>query len=503
MADDKQIPVLVAGATGYIGARLIPRLLQAGYKVRALARTPAKLRDRPWAADPNIEIVRGDLLDRDSMLSACRGCQAAFYLVHSMNPTSSDFARTDRVAAGNMAAAAEAAGLARIIYLSGLGEEDGTLSEHLRSRAEVARLLRAGKVPVTVLRAAMIIGSGSASFEILRYLVERLPVMITPRWVGTPCQPIAIENVLYYLVGCLACDETAGRVLDIGQPEVVSYRQLMRTFAEEAGLAKRLIIPVPVLTPRLSSYWIHLVTPVPAVLARPLAEGLRNSVVCQDHSIRELIPQQLLDCRQAIRRALEETRSHQIESSWRDAGAISPAAWSNPGDPAWAGGTHFDDSRRLRLDAPVEEAWKAVVRIGGKTGWYHADWLWWIRGLLDQLVGGIGLRRGRRCPVDLSPGDAVDFWRVAEVEKPRRLLLVAEMKVPGEALLEFRIDGDDGGALITQSARFRPRGLLGILYWYAIAPAHNYVFNGMLRGIARSAGGRVTQGPERISSTDG
>ncbi len=499
MPIDKQIPILVAGATGYIGARLIPRLLQAGYRVRALARTPAKLRDRPWARDPGIEIVQGDLLDKDSMIRACQGCQAAYYLVHSMNPTSRDFARTDREAAGNMVAAAETAGIKRIIYLSGLGEEDETLSEHLRSRAEVARLLRTGKVPVTVLRAAMIIGSGSASFEILRYLVERLPVMITPRWVDTPCQPIAIQNVLHYLIGCLDCDETTGRVFDIGQPEVVSYRQLMRLFSEEAGLAKRLIIPVPVLTPRLSSYWIHLVTPVPAVLARPLAEGLRNTVVCQDFSIRELIPQPLLDCRQAVRVALEQIRNHQVESSWSDAGRIPPAAWSTPGDPSWAGGTHFDDTRQLRLEGSAEEAWKAVARIGGTTGWYHANWLWWVRGLLDQLVGGIGLRRGRRCPIDLAPGDAVDFWRVASVDKPRRLLLVAEMKVPGEALLEFRIDEDNGEAVITQTARFLPKGLSGILYWYAIAPFHNYVFTGMLKGIAESTGGRITRGPKRIN----
>jgi uncharacterized protein YbjT (DUF2867 family) len=499
MPIDKQIPVLVAGATGYIGARLIPRLLEAGYRVRALARTPAKLRDRPWANDPGLEIVAGDLLDRKSMIAACRGCRAAYYLVHSMNPTSRDFARADREAAGNMVAAAEAAGLGRIIYLSGLGEEGEGLSEHLRSRAEVARLLGEGKTPVTVLRAAMIIGSGSASFEILRYLVERLPVMVTPRWVDTPCQPIAIQNVLHYLIGCLDCEQTVGRVFDIGQPEVVSYRQLMRIFAEEAGLPKRLIIPVPVLTPRLSSYWIHLVTPVPAVLARPLAEGLRNTVVCRDNSIRELIPQPLLDCRQAVRRALEQIRRHQVESSWTDAGRIPPAAWNVPGDPAWAGGTHYHDSRQLRIGVSAEHAWQAVIRIGGETGWYHANWLWWIRGLLDQLVGGIGLRRGRRCPIELAPGDAVDFWRVAEVDRPRRLLLVAEMKVPGEALLEFSIEEQSGETVITQTARFLPRGLLGIAYWHAIAPFHSYVFNGMLKGIAESIGRPIIRGPERIA----
>ncbi len=498
MPIDPRIPVLVTGATGYIGARLIPRLLQAGYRVRALARTPAKLRDRPWANDPGLEIVAGDLFDRESMIRACQGCRAAYYLVHSMNPTSRDFAASDRAAADNMVAAAETAGLERIIYLSGLGEDAPDLSEHLRSRAEVAKILRAGKTPTTVLRAAMIIGSGSASFEILRYLVERLPVMITPRWVDTPCQPIAIRNVLNYLIGCLGCDETVGQTFDIGQPEVVSYRQLMRLFAEEAGLPRRWIVPVPVLTPRLSSYWINLVTPVPAALARPLAEGLRNTVVCGETRIRELIPQELLDCRQSIRAALEQLRGQTVESSWSDAGAIPPAAWSTPGDASWAGGTHYDDARCIRLAAPMDKTWKAVSCIGGDTGWYYANWLWWLRGLIDQMAGGIGLRRGRRCPLDLAPGDALDFWRVAEVDKPQRLLLAAEMKLPGKALLEFRLsESAPGETLIVQTARYLPRGLTGILYWYAVWPFHNFVFDGMLRGIAHSLDATILQGPEK------
>ena len=496
---DNQAPILVAGATGYIGARLIPRLLQAGYRVRALARIPAKIGGRPWSGHPNLEILKADVLDHDSLTTACRGCQAAYYLVHSMNYTSDDFAITDREAARNMIAAAEAGGLGRIIYLSGLGEESETLSEHLSSRAEVADILRSGKVPVTVLRAAMIIGSGSASFEILRYLVERLPILITPRWVDIPCQPIGIRNVLNYLIGCLECAETVGETFDIGQDQVVTYRQLMEIFAEEAGLPKRLIISVPILTPRLSSFWIQLLTPVPAVLARPLAEGLRNKVVCRNSRIRELIPQELFDCRLAIRLALERVRQHQIESSWTDAGEIPPAEWNTPGDPSWAGGTFYDDSRQILLAASPEEVWKAVVCIGGEAGWYYADWLWKLRGFLDQLVGGVGLYRGRRCPLEISPGEALDFWRVVEVTKPQRLLLVAEMKLPGEATLEFCIEEiSPGKTLLKQIAHFLPRGLLGLMYWYAVTPFHNFIFNGMLKGFAAAISKPVIHGPERI-----
>ena len=500
--DDQNGPVLVAGATGYIGARLVPRLLQAGYRVKALARTPAKLGNRPWAAHPSLEILKTDVLDRDSLTAACRGCKAAYYLVHSMDHTCDDFARSDRQAALNMVAAAEAAGLERIIYLSGLGDYEDNLSEHLSSRTEVADILSSGSVPVTVLRAAMIIGSGSASFEILRYLVERLPVIVTPRWVDVPCQPIGIRNVLHYLTGCLENPATIGETFDIGQDQVVTYRQLMEIFAEEAGLPKRLIISVPVLTPRISALWIHLLTPVPAVLARPLAEGLRNRVVCRETRIRELIPQELFDCRLAIRLALERLREHQIESSWTDAGEIPPAEWRTPGDPSWAGGTFYSDSRQILLAASPDEVWKAVVAIGGESGWYYADWLWKLRGILDRLVGGVGLHRGRRSPLDIAPGEALDFWRVVEVTRRSRLLLVAEMKLPGEATLEFRLEETaPGQTMLQQIAHFLPRGLLGLAYWYAVTPFHNFIFNGMLRGFATTISKPIIRGPERMPAT--
>ena len=492
-------PIAVLGATGYVGARLVPRLLAAGWRVRAIGRNPAKLAGRPWAAAPGVETVAGDVFDRHSLEQALQGCQAAFYLVHSMNPQAADFAAADRTGAENMTAAAAAAGVRRIIYLGGLGEDDPQLSHHLRSRHEVGAILKGGAVPVTIFRAAMIIGSGSASFEILRYLVERLPVMVTPRWIDTPCQPIAIRNVLHYLVACLDCPGTVGESFDIGTEEVTSYRQLMRIYAEEARLARRWIIPVPVLTPRLSSYWIHLVTPVPASIARPLAEGLRNPVLCRDGEIRELLPQPILSCRMAIRLALEKLRLQQVESSWMDAGRVRPVEWSTGDDPEWAGGTIFCDDRRLLVAAPARQCWPAVIGIGGRTGWYYADWLWRLRGAMDRLVGGPGLSRGRRDPRLVQAGDALDFWRVLALEPERRLKLVAEMKVPGEAVLELLLtECVDGTTEIRQSARFKPRGLSGLLYWYAVLPLHNLVFSGMLRGIARASGGRILAGPEDV-----
>ena len=476
-------PVLVTGASGYIGGRLVSRLLAAGYRVRCLAREPRKLDSRPWAGHPCVDVVRCDVGDRGALADAISGCGAAYYLVHSMLAAGKTYRECDLTLASTFADAAAAEKLERIIYLGGLGETGGQLSDHLASRREVEKALASGSVPVTVLRAAMIIGSGSASFEILRYLVERLPAMITPRWVSTDSQPIAIRNVLHYLVACLDCPETVGRTIDIGGADVMTYRQIMQVVAEALGLRRRVIIPVPVLTPRLSSLWIHLVTPISHRIARPLAEGLRNRVVCRDDLAVRLMPQRLLTIREAIAAALGKTRNHEIETAWSDAGPM-------PGDPDWAGGKVFVDSRSTVVDAPPEALYGAVSRLGGDQGYYAADWLWRVRGWLDRLVGGPGLRRGRRDPAHIAYGDALDFWRVTAVEPNRRLELRAEMKLPGEATLSFEVcpDGSDGeSSILLQTARFKPRGLMGLTYWYAVAPLHGFVFEGMLNGIRRAA----------------
>jgi uncharacterized protein YbjT (DUF2867 family) len=472
--------VVVTGATGYVGGRLVPRLIEAGFRVRCLVREPRKLDERPWRHAAGVEVLRADVTEVEALVEAMRGATAAYYLVHSMIAQGDDYRQRDRELARSFAGAAARAGVERIVYLGGLGEMGDDLSEHLASRREVEELLASAGVPVTTLRAAMIIGSGSASFEILRYLVEHLPVMITPRWVRTESQPIAIRNVLHYLAACLDVPETTGCTLDIGGPEVVSYRQLMRTMAEARGLRQRLVIPVPVLTPRLSSLWIHLVTPVPHTIARPLAEGLRNRTVCRDDTAARLMPQRLLTMREAIDAALGRRQDATVETAWTDAGAM-------PGDPDWAGGTVYEDRREIHVRAPAEVTFRTVAAIGGDNGWHGGNWLWRLRGALDKLVGGPGLRRGRRDPRRLVVGDALDFWRVVDVVPGRSIDLRAEMKLPGVALL--RIDAEAVGAesRLTLTARFKPRGLFGIAYWFAVLPLHSIVFAGMLRGMKRAA----------------
>ena len=495
-------PILVTGATGYVGGRLIPALLDAGYRVRAMGRSLAKLSCRPWARHSRLEVVKGDVLDRESLHAAAAGCGIAYYLVHSMIAAKGKFAEADRQAARNMIDAAQAAGMARMIYLGGLAEaKDGVLSKHLQSRIEVAEILQAGPVPTTDLRAPMILGSGSASFEILRYLVERLPAMITPRWVQSLNQPIAIRDVIAYLVGCLEKSETTGETYDIGGPDTLTYRDLLEIYAEEAGLSKRLIIPVPVLTPTLSAYWIRLISPVPTSIGLPLTEGLTSDAVCTENRIKEIIPLKLLSCREAIRLALDRIKQEQIETCWLDAGQLIEPEWAHCGDADWAGGTILDVGYRLRIHATAEEVWRPISEIGGKTGWYYMNTLWRLRGFLDRLVGGVGLKRGRRHPTELMVGDALDFWRVLEVDPPQRLLLLAEMKAPGQALLYFQIiPGGDDQAELQILSRFLPRGLWGILYWYAMYPLHAWIFSGMLKSIAYSTGKPLTADPQRFTS---
>jgi uncharacterized protein YbjT (DUF2867 family) len=494
-------PVLVTGSTGYVGGRLIPQLLAAGYRVRALGRSVKKMQCRPWAGHSGVELVQGDVLELASLEKAAQGCWAGFYLVHSMVAAPDTYTETDRLGAQNMGRAAAAAGLERLIYLGGLGKpEDPHLSEHLRSRTEVARILQSGPTPTTFLRAAMILGAGSASFEILRYLVDRLPVMTTPAWVRNPVQPIAISNVLNYLQGCLEHDEVLGQTFDIGGPEVLSYQELFRIYAEEAGLPRRWVIPLPVLTPKLSALWIHLVTPVPAAIARPLAAGLRNPVVCEDNGIRAIIPQKLLTCRETIRLALEKIKMQQVDTCWTDASGKLPPEWVYCGDSAYAGGTILECGFRISLQAGAAEIWEYLRRLGGPNGYFFRDELWQFRGLVDRLLGGSGYRGGRRHPVELRVGDALDFWRILDVEPERRLLLLAEMKMPGEAVLEFIItpQGPDRTE-IRELSRFLPRGLAGLLYWYSIYPLHTYIFGGMLQGLAKKIGRPILSGPERFT----
>ena len=494
-------PILVTGATGYVGGRLIPALLDAGYRVRAMGRSLEKVGCRPWAGHSRVELVQGDVLDLESLKQAASSCRAAYYLVHSMIAQKEKFVEADRRAAQNMVEAALAAGLERIIYLGGLAEaSQGSISKHLKSRIEVADILQDGPVPTTDLRTPMILGSGSASFEILRYLVERLPAIITPRWVQSMNQPIAIRNVITYLIGCLEHDETIGQTYDIGGPDILSYRDLLDIYAEEAGLQKRLIIPVPVLTPTLSALWIHLISPVPTSIALPLTEGLTSDAVCTENRIQEIIPQRLLSCREAIRVAMDRIQQEQVDTCWMDAGDMLEPEWAHCGDAEWAGGTIMNCGYRARIKATVDEVWQPVSRIGGRTGWYFGNFLWRLRGIMDRLAGGVGLRRGRRHPTEIRVGDALDFWRVLEVEPPRRLLLVAEMKTPGEALLEFQITPLANAEVEFQMlSRFLPKGLFGILYWYGLYPFHQWIFYGMLKAIAKSIKKPMVSDPERFT----
>jgi uncharacterized protein YbjT (DUF2867 family) len=498
----REKPVLVTGATGYVGGRLVPLLLDAGYAVRAAARNADKVLARPWGRHPNLTAVSMDVMDQASLEVASQGCGAVYYLVHSMAAETGDFAARERKQASNMCRAARNAGVARIIYLGGLGGDGPSLSKHLRSRLETAEILSLGPVPLTWLKAAMILGSGSASFEILRYLVERLPVMLTPKWVHTRCQPICIRNVLGYLTGCLENPETAGRSFDIGGPDILTYAELFNLYAQEAGITPRRIIPVPLLSPRLSSFWVSCLTPVDRPLVRALVEGLRNEVVCHEHAIRDLVPQRLISCREAIRRVLGRIDARDvIDSCHLDTGPCDPPEWAARGDAPYAGGSVLTCGYKVELDVAAGKVWDVMVRIGGDTGWYYGDNLWKLRGWMDKTLGGPGHGRGRRDPVDLRVGDALDFWRVLAIEPGRSLVFLAEMRVPGQALLSIGLKhlGPERCELSLQ-ALFKPRGVAGLTYWYAVNPLHVPVFKGMLAGMAQAAGGRILAGPERLKA---
>jgi uncharacterized protein YbjT (DUF2867 family) len=498
--------ILVTGATGYIGGRLVPELLDAGHRVRCLARTPSKLDDEQWS--DRVDVVRGDITDRGSLDEALDGIDVAYFLVHSMGGAA-DFDDEDRKAATCFREACAAAGVERIVYLGGLGrDDDPALSRHLRSRHEVGRVLADGPVPVTELRAAIIIGSGSASFEMLRYLVEVLPAMITPRWVDNRCQPIAIRDVLAWLVAAGTDDlptprgdpapsgdgddggaaaEAGHRVVEIGGPDVLTYRQMMRTYAEAAGLNRRVIVSVPVLTPSLSSHWVGLVTPLPTGLARPLVESLINEVVVTRPTPAP-VGHELLPFRAAVDLALARSAELQVATRWSDADlpGRSPAD-PLPTDPDWAGGSILTDAKVARSVAPPAALYATIAGIGGERGWYVTPALWTVRGWADKLIGGVGMRRGRRHPDDLWVGDSLDFWRVEAVEPDALIRLRAEMKLPGKAWLEWRIEADGSCSVLHQRAIFYPKGLAGRLYWYSLIPFHGLIFGRMAKRLAAAA----------------
>lgn len=486
MSDARKI--LVTGASGYVGGRLVTALLADNAKVRVFVRDANKAASHTWAGD--VEISVGNASDYQSTLNALTGVHTAFYLLHSIN-LGPNFDEIESAMARNFAKAAQVAGVSQIIYLGGINN-DAKTSKHLTSRANTGKELATTTVPVMELRAGIIIGSGSASFEMLRHLTHRLPVMTTPKWVSNKTHPIAIRDVLWYLRNAAKLEKPVTGIFDIGGPEILSYADMMQKFAKISGLRKRWIIKVPVLTPKLSSLWIGFVTPVPTGLARPLVGSLISEVVADPNkSINHLIPlpqEGLIDVAGAINLALTNISSNTVSTRWSDA-SIQIAPWQKAqSDPDWAGETLYKDTRIKTTDASIASLWSSIEKIGGDNGWYGSDLLWYLRGVLDRMIGGVGLRRGRRDPLHLRVGDSLDFWRVESLEPEQSLKLYAEMILPGKAWLEFKINKlPNGKSQVIQEASYLPRGLGGQLYWFAILPFHGLVFPTMIRNIIRSA----------------
>lgn len=488
LKDEKGQPALclVTGATGYIGGRLIVELLAHGYRVRVLARNSSRLKNHPWINQ--VEVFEGDAQDEAALSAAMAGADVAYYLLHALM-AKDHFEDQERAMAELFGKVAKAASIKRLVYLGGIIAPTETMSPHLQARADTGEILRNCGVPTIELRAGVVIGSGSASFEMLRYLTERLPIMTVPKWVNVRIQPIAVRDVLRYLVGAAALDKSVSGVFDIGGPEVFTYKEMMQQYAEAAGLRRRIIIPVPVLTPRLSSGWVGLVTPVPYTLAKRLVESLKNEVVASDDRIRSLIADPdggLTPFKRAVKLALTKIKDARVETRWTNASVPGTPSEPLPTDPNWAGGTLYKDVRIRHSPDTVEQVWQRVEAIGGENGYSTATWAWELRGLIDRIFGGVGLRRGRRDPHKLQVGDALDFWRVEELEENRLLRLRAEMKMPGLAWLEFGVEEDveTGGSIITQVAIYAPRGLLGHLYWWAVWPMHGLVFPSMVKNAA-------------------
>jgi len=498
----KNFLILITGATGYIGGRLVLKLVKAGYRVRAMARSMDKIQGRSWKDYPNLELVRADTHDPESLEKALKCCDIAYYLVHSMSEEHKNFADADRRAARNFISLSDKCSLKRIIYLGGLGGNEPNASLHLKSRREVEKILQSGRVPVTVFRSAHIIGSGSASFEMLRYIAERVPFFIIPKGViDTKLQPICIRNVLIYLEKCLEKEETTGQTYDIGGPDILTYRQLFEIYAKQAALRKPLFIHSPTpplkLGKKIALAIAKFLLPLSPGISQPLLEGLGVEIITKDDQIRDIIPQDMVDCSRSIERALQKDSLKIVETRWTDAGGLNSPEWIYAGDAAYSGGTLLQGGYKITMACDPEEIWSLITRIGGSNGWYYGDILWQIRGLMDQIAGGVGLRRGRRHPEQLYVGDALDFWRVLDVKPPLKLILLAEMKLPGEALLNFELVPDEKGTELRLGKRFRPTGLYGILYWYSLLPFHNLLFGGLLNELAKEVGKRILYGPEK------
>jgi uncharacterized protein YbjT (DUF2867 family) len=472
--------ILLTGATGYVGGRLAPRLLEKGYKVRCLARDPSRLIGR-WEG---AEIEQGDVLEKDSLIEKFNGIETAYYLIHSMGG-SEEFSKTDLIAAENFASAAELHGVKRIIYLGGLGSSKENLSKHLSSRIKTGDTLRKSNVPVTEFRAGVIVGSGSLSFEMIRYLTERLAVMLTPKWVNTKTQPIAISDVLRYLIEAINNEKSKDEIIDIGGDDILTYKDLMNIYAEVRGL-KRYFIKVPVLTPRLSSHWIGLVTPLPSRIAKPLVDGLKNELICQGEKAKELFGFSTISYKEAVKIALRQNKEGKTETIWFNSYSSGSSNKKLPVHLIQKEGMIIE-KRELALNATSEITFNILTSLGGKNGWY-ANILWKIRGYIDLAFGGVGLRRGRRSQNELITGDPLDFWRVEAIEKNKLLRLRAEMKLPGDAWLQFQTkDTNNKKSVLTQTAFFEPKGLWGLLYWYALYPLHGLIFRGMIRSIKMKA----------------
>lgn len=484
MSDDV---VLVTGATGYIGGRLVPRLLDDGYRVRVLVRSPEKLQDVPWADE--VEIVQGDLTDQASTAAACESVSTLYYLVHAMG-SGGGFEEREAQTARTVARAAEQRSVKRIVYLGGLHPTSVKLSEHLRSRKAVGDVLLDGSVPTVVFQAGVVIGSGSASFEMIRHLSDVLPVMPAPKWVKNRIEPIAVRDVLHYLVGALSLPTDVNRAFDIGSKDVLTYADMMNQYALISGLPGRKVLALPVLTPHLAGHWVNLVTPIPRKMAMPLIESLQYDAVTKDSDIDRFIARPadgLTSYDEAVNLALGRMREGQVETRWAAASQGTPASDPLPTDPEWAGHTVFLDHRQRHCAASPADLWDVVEGIGGRNGWYSWPVAWAARGWLDKLAGGVGLRRGRRDQNRLRTGESLDFWRVEDVVKGERLRLRAEMRLPGRAWLELSVHDDDGGSRYSQRAIFFPRGLAGRLYWLSVLPFHGPIFASMARNIVHAA----------------